>query len=64
MNGRRNNVADMTISEQVAKIKTEVCDKCCRWPQYVHEMWLREEIEDRDEYLEDAYCKSCPLTRL
>lgn len=53
-----------SISEQVEDIKTEVCDKCCRWPQYCHELWLKEEIEDREEYLEEAYCKSCPLTRL
>ena len=61
---RRNNPADMSISEQVEAIKTEVCDKICRWPIHCHELWLADEIEDRDEYLAEAYCKSCPLTRL
>ena len=63
---RRNNQADMSISEQIEAIKTEVCDKYCRFPQAVHEMWLRGEIEHEEcaDKLATDYCTSCPLTRL
>lgn len=61
---RRNNRADMTITEQFESIKQRICDKYCKYPQIVHEQWLKEEIEDRDEYLYKTHCESCPLNEL
>lgn len=61
---RTKNKEDMSVIEQIEAIKTEVCDKYCRFPQAVHEMWLKEEIEDRDGFLEEKYCSSCPLSEL
>lgn len=61
---RTKSKEDMTITEQLNQVKTSICDKYCRFPQTVHEMWLKEEIEDRDEFLEEKYCNSCPLREL
>ena len=63
MSGER----DMSISEQVEAIKTEVCDRICKWPEHISYLWLHEEIaedEDQYEYLQANYCCNCPLTKL
>lgn len=50
---------------EIDDIKSSICDDCCKYPQLVKEMWLKDEIQgDRDEYMEEHYCDSCPLGRL
>lgn len=52
----------MKITKILEEIAEEICDGYCKYPQIVHEKWLKEEIEeDRDEYLEEHYCDQCPL---
>lgn len=53
-NQRRNNPAEMTITEQIEKVKEEICDKYCR---YVYD----EEINQDDLELQ---CNNCPLNKL
>lgn len=50
----------------IEEIKKTMCDDYCKYPQIVHEQWLRGEIEDwdRDEYLVEKHCNDCPLTKL
>ena len=44
------------LLQQIEEIKTEICDKYCRYP-------FEWSIDD-EETLKDKYCKDCPLTRL
>lgn len=44
------------LLKQIEEIKTEICDKYCRFP-FEHD-------PGEDETLEDKYCKECPLTKL
>lgn len=52
-NRRRRNIADMTVAEQVEKIKTEICDEYCKYPL---------KAKSTDEL--DDICRRCPLNRL
>ena len=55
---RRNNPADMTITEQLDVIKEEVCDKLCRYPDMVDNGELTEELFE-------IQCDiHCPLNKL
>lgn len=48
------------------ELLAQICRDYCKYPQLVHEKWLRDEIEDwdRDEYLIEHHCNDCPLTKL
>ena len=48
----------MSISEQLEDIKTEICEKICRYP----EQW--DEEKEGCELSESEYCTNCPLNRL
>lgn len=45
----------MELLEKVEDIKTQMCDHYCKH---------RDEWDEDDGPIEDAICKSCPLTRL
>ena len=45
----------MELLEEVEDIKTQMCDHYCRY---------RDEWDEDNGPIEDAICKSCPLTRL
>ena len=55
-------MTDQSIIEQLEKIKEEICDKYCKWPQ----LYL-ESIKDPDdahEIMMEHKCAKCPLQRL
>lgn len=58
-NRRRNNPQDMTICEQVEKIKEEVCDDICK---YRNSKDYRELLSQ--ESLEEICNRDCPLNKL
>ena len=52
-NRRRNNIADMKVTEQILGIKEQICDEYCHFRKtYVHQSDLEEK------------CETCPLIRL
>ena len=52
----------IAMQEKRENTKSDICDMYCKYPQLVHEQWLREEFEeDRDEYLIEHHCNDCPL---
>lgn len=57
-NRRRNNSEDMTVSEQVEKIKEEVCEDICK---YRNAKEYRGLISQETQ---DEICSECPLTKL
>ncbi|MBQ1294566.1 MAG: hypothetical protein IIY21_11035 [Clostridiales bacterium] len=57
MNQRRNNPAEMTIYEQLEKIKEEVCTRYCRYA-------LRNRNGHMSNKLLDDTCTRCPLNKL
>lgn len=54
------NKQNKTISEQLERIKTEMCDSYCKWP----EMQVQEGQEDWLHESEDSPCNHCPLCDL
>jgi len=52
-NRRRKNIADMTVTEQVEKIKSEMCDEYCKYP-----------LKAKGSEELDEICRHCPLNRL
>lgn len=59
---RKNNLQDMTITEQFEVIKEKICDDVCRY----RVMYL-EKYKDPDEAwnnLVEHQCTKCPLERL
>lgn len=56
-NMRRNNPFDMTIKEQIEKIKEDYCNEICKQLEKANKgEILTEEL--------DASCEECPLRRL
>lgn len=57
----------MIESKNVEEIKSEMCDRYCKYPNYYHELVLRDMIRDdaeaNEKMLQDI-CSECPLTRL
>lgn len=56
-NMRRNNPFDMTIKEQIEKVKEDCCDEICK----------HLEKANRGEILTDelnSICEECPLCKL
>ena len=49
----------MTVCEQIEKIKEQICDNYCKYP----EQFKKGKIEDIDE-LVNTICKNCPLLKL
>lgn len=55
---RRNNIADMTISEQIEVIKAQICNDYCRQTVRL------ENGEIDEEYFYNEICGNCPMRRL
>ena len=56
-NMRRNNPFDMTIKEQIEKVKEDCCDEICKHLEKARSGHIsNEELE--------AICEECPLRRL
>ena len=58
---RTNNVNNMTIVEQIIKVKEETCTFACMFLEYVNDEY--EDEEKRKEVLK-GYCVRCPLNNL
>lgn len=56
-----NNSNEMTIVEQIIKLKGETCNFACMYLEYVND-----EFEDEDKRKEvlKGYCERCPLNKL
>ena len=56
-NMRRNNPFDMTIKEQIEKVKEDCCDEICKQLEKANRgQILTDEL--------DSICEECPLRRL
>lgn len=67
MGNRRNNVADMTIHEQLEDIAERICSDYCKYPGIFHQFYLQNKYENEDqanEAMMEQFCESCPLMRL
>ena len=59
---RRNNEAEMTIVEQLLKIKEETCEYACGWMEN-----LKMECGEDDVLYKvhlQQYCQRCPLNKI
>lgn len=62
-NRRRNNPQDMTIYEQLEKIKEEMCDRYCKYrDRFRNDADSNLSILNQEQM--DCLCNCCPLTRL
>lgn len=64
---RKNNVADMTITEQLEAMGEMFCIDYCKYPNAFHERLLRDEYNNEDqanEAMQREICDHCPLMRL
>lgn len=57
-NMRRNNPLDMTIKEQIEKVKEEICDKICKYDAGLYAGTIN--VEELGQICENK----CPLRRL
>ena len=50
---------EKTVSQIIEEVKTEICDKYCRYPTMY-------DMDDEDQYNEmiEKVCSNCPLDRL
>lgn len=55
---RKNNVEDMTITEQLQKIFDEMCSHYCKYP----DLW--DEEKEGCELVDSEHCQNCPLGKL
>ena len=55
---RKNNVEDMTRTEQLQKIFDDMCRNYCKWP----DLW--DEEKEGCELSESEHCQNCPLGKL
>jgi len=65
--GRKNNIADMTIHEQLEYLGEQICNDYCKYPAIYYERWLSDEYKDKDqadEAMQNKHCVNCPLMRL
>lgn len=72
--GRKNNIEDMTIREQIENVKENFCQEYCKWydnkehriemAKKCNQHPLHEIIEAAEEDLLQTNCHGCPLTRL
>lgn len=55
---RQNNVAEMTIHEQIEKVAEDMCLHYCKYP----DIW--DEEKEGCSLDESEVCQNCPLMRL
>lgn len=59
---RRRNKADMTVTEQLDRIKDTVCTTRCK---YMDMVLGTHQSPDLDmDYLQETYCATCPMNEL
>lgn len=53
----------MRVGDLLEEISQDICDNYCKYPQVVHEMYLRDMIteDEKQDYMIEHYCNSCPL---
>ena len=56
-NRRRNNIYDMTITEQICKAKEEICKEYCKYTDKMNHGKLSQRTLDE-------ICKECPSRRV
>lgn len=55
----------MKMHEILDEIAYDICNNYCKYPEYVHQLYLMDRIETEDgktDYLTEHYCNECPLT--
>ena len=62
-NRRMKNKQDMTIVEQLIKIRSRMCDECCKFPTQSYKE-CGEDINKATEYCMEKYCAKCALNEL
>ena len=55
---RRNNTADMTITEMLNDIAAQMCTHYCKWP----DQW--DEEKEGCELAESEICANCPMGKI
>ncbi len=70
---RKNNPSDMTIREQMERVRDDVCDWICKYNEDFNnkiralkgnDQTLKDEIIDVLERELEKHCDQCPLSRL
>lgn len=59
---RKNNVQDMSISEQIEAIKEGICDDYCKYTEQYRACY--KDPDEAQERLMADMCNFCPLIRL
>ena len=59
---RKNNKADMTISEQLESIKERICDGYCKYPELAK--LTHDDSDEALEWMMRDCCEHCPLMEL
>lgn len=66
--GRKNNVAEMTIYEQIDRIRNQVCSYACKYMDHaeIEAMKYVDDFEKRCEIQGELYekCEDCPFKLL
>lgn len=62
MGRRKNNINDMTISEQIEAIKDNICEDYCK--KYEEAFSNIKDADEAFEWLMHNYCEKCPFGRL
>lgn len=57
---RKNNINDMTVREQIEKIKGQICAEYCRFKKEADESI----VPHAQENLADLFCSYCPTRKL
>lgn len=55
---RKNNPADMSITEQLRAIADDMCTNYCKWP----DLW--DEEKEGMELADSEHCANCPMSEL
>lgn len=55
---RRNNPADMSITEQLRAIAEDMCMNYCKWP----DLW--DEEKEGCELADSEHCANCPMGKI
>lgn len=61
-NMRRNNILNMTVTEQIAKIKKDVCYYACKYREFYKDKCREDDVLFLASM--QGYCHECPLNKL
>lgn len=66
--GRRNNITEMTIYEQIDRIKDQVCSYACKYMDQAETEAMKhiDDFEKRSQIQAELYekCQDCPFKML